>query len=206
MKNTGERQVSTTLQGIAHDHVSRYTFAARYLFDKFGSATIIDSACGIGYGSKIMAEFGHKVLAIDISDEAIEFARTHYNHPNITFVQSDAYDIAPIVSERNADAVVSFETIEHVKDAHRLIKVFSLSAPLLICSVPNESVVPFTKETHPFHDRHYTDAEFESLLNDYDFDVVETYTQRSKTEGTLLLGKAGRTLIKVAELLGKVPA
>ena len=74
LQNTGERQVSNTLSGIAHDHKDRYAFAAKYLSDHFGSIKVIDAACGIGYGSFIMATYGHKIMAFDISEEAIAFA------------------------------------------------------------------------------------------------------------------------------------
>ena len=62
----GERQVSPTVDGIRADHVNRYKWA----IDKtIGRVT--DAACGIGYGSVILAEAGIKVRAIDIDAEAI---------------------------------------------------------------------------------------------------------------------------------------
>jgi SAM-dependent methyltransferase len=205
MKSTGERQVSPNLKGIAHDHRMRYEFAAKYLADKYGSINIIDSACGVGYGSFIMARYGHKVMAFDISSEAIEFARKNYGHDNIEYIESDIFDILPEASKHKPDAIVSFETIEHVDDANRLMAVFSLLANTLISSVPNESVIPFNCSTHPFHKCHYTDDQFEDLLILHDFDVLETYTQYSKVDGRVKKGNDGRTLIKISELLGKVP-
>lgn len=203
MKSTGERQVSPVLSGIAHDHRMRYEFAAIQLLEKYGTCTIIDAACGIGYGSFIMANYGHRVIAFDISSEAIEFANQHYSNPLITFIESDIYDIAPVAAKHKPDAIVSFETIEHVDDANRLMAVFSLLANTLISSVPNENVIPFNCKTHPFHKCHYTDDQFEDLLILHDFDVLETFTQYSKVDGTVKKGNDGRTLIKISS--GKVP-
>jgi len=51
MENTGERQVSPTLDGIRKDHLARYKWAAKRL-----SGCVYDIGCGIGYGSKILGD------------------------------------------------------------------------------------------------------------------------------------------------------
>jgi len=58
----GERQVAPQLNGIRRDHVERYLWAARQLG---ASCRVVDFACGIGYGAKILAEAGHQVVGFD---------------------------------------------------------------------------------------------------------------------------------------------
>ncbi len=47
----------------------------------------------------------------------------------------------------------------------------------LICSVPNQNVVPFTKETHPFHVRHFTPEQITEDLKQNSFSKIEVYYQ-----------------------------
>ena len=81
-----ERQTASNLEDIRRDHVARYEFVNTCL-DK--SSTIVDAACGVGYGSNIMAKGGHTVTGIDISPNAIEYARKHWNHARVTFAKGD---------------------------------------------------------------------------------------------------------------------
>ena len=94
------RQWGISLDEIRRDHVERYRFAA----SKLPKGLVLDVACGCGYGSKLLHDAGFEVIGIDISEEAIEYAKTHHNGPH--FVQGDATDAyGPF------DAVVSFETL-----------------------------------------------------------------------------------------------
>ena len=71
----GERQVAPTLDGIRRDHVARYEFAARVLPTP---SRVIDFACGVGYGTRILGDAGHQALGFDVDKEAIAYARKHY--------------------------------------------------------------------------------------------------------------------------------
>lgn len=51
----GERQITPELSNIRLDHKNRYLFACDHLKDK-NVNKIIDLACGIGYGSLMLAE------------------------------------------------------------------------------------------------------------------------------------------------------
>ena len=73
MKFTGERVVEgLTPRRIWLDHIERYKFSNQYVDGKI----VLDISCGTGYGSKILYEAGaYKVIGIDISNEAINFAQ-----------------------------------------------------------------------------------------------------------------------------------
>ena len=48
---------------------------------------ILDCACGIGWGSYLIANVGaNHVTSVDLSEEAISAAKNYFNHPNINFV------------------------------------------------------------------------------------------------------------------------
>ena len=92
-------------------HIDRYEFAARNLRD---TTSILDLACGVGYGSRLMKDSipGASVTGVDICAEAIDYAVAHYSKPGLKFRLSDAMDF----EDGPFDAVVSLETIEHLPD------------------------------------------------------------------------------------------
>ncbi len=185
----GERQVATTLKDIRRDHIARYEFAANRLKGK----RVLDCACGVGYGSKILAETSN-VKAADIDPEAIAYAKEHYAHEKVVHVISDASVVGPFTGY---DAVVSFETIEHLEDPLPALERFAKTAKTLIASVPNESVYPY-EDNIKFHYRHYTAEQFEDLLNRAGYEVQEWHGQIGP-ESDVEPNIQGRTLIVVAE-------
>jgi 2-polyprenyl-3-methyl-5-hydroxy-6-metoxy-1,4-benzoquinol methylase len=182
------RQVAPTIDGIRADHVNRYRWAAARLE---GAATIIDAACGVGYGTALLADAtGAMVLGIDNDQGAVDYATEHYFRPERTnFVIGDAASV-----RGDADAVVSFETIEHVEDDRALLTAFGAVSDMLLASVPNETVVPHDPARNPHHVRHYTQEQFRALLAATGWRPVRWFTQHGKT-GAVVPGHDGGTLI-----------
>lgn len=185
--DSGERQVSPTLDGIRRDHVMRYQWAAKALPP---ASLVADLACGIGYGSFILAQAGHIVIAIDAEPEAIAYAQEHYAHPNIRHICSRAEDLD--LSEK-LDAVISFETIEHIESPLPVLQKCRALAPLLIASVPNEAVFPH-RGMVKFHFRHYRPHEFKSLIEEAGFAIDSWHGQAGK-ESDVEPDRMGRTII-----------
>jgi SAM-dependent methyltransferase len=191
----GERQVSPTLEGIRRDHVARYEWASNYLP---AGGEVIDFACGIGYGSKILAEIGRTVRAYDIDAEAIAYGNEHYAHPSLERIQADG---ANPPAMHKADAAVCFETIEHIEDPRALLKALRESADTLLASVPNEDVMPYEFApgmVYAYHFRHYTKGQFAALLNECGWTPVEWFGQEG-TESDVEQNNEGRTLIAVCK-------
>jgi SAM-dependent methyltransferase len=188
---TGERQVAPTRNGIRRDHVARYDWAASRL--PFG-ARVVDLACGVGYGTQILAEHAKEVVGLDKSGEALAYARRHYSHERARFWSTRAHRIADLGA---FDAAVCFETIEHVADPVPLLRSLHGAAPMLLASVPNEEGFPWNR--HAFHHRHYTPAEFEALLEQCGWQIVEWWHQAGPESDVERGLKKGRTLIAVAK-------
>lgn len=186
----GERQVAPTLDGIRRDHTARYEWAARHLGT---GCRVVDLACGIGYGTQILAKAGHEVIGLDRDREAIDYARTHYAHDRACYWRSDAEKLH-IAAQY--DAVVCFETIEHVKNPRPMLRELAKAAPRLLASVPNESAFPWRGHAH--HYRHYTKAEFSALLAECGWRVTEWWGQAGP-ESEVERDCDGRTAIAVAE-------
>jgi SAM-dependent methyltransferase len=220
----GERQVSPTIDGIRADHVNRYKWAAKKIDDlcpgrvmfytedsdkeRYRSAPegekrttplrVIDFACGIGYGSKVMSDVGHEVTGFDVDQEAIDYAFGHYWREGMKFIQANGNAPGEL---GDYDAAVCFETIEHIEDPRPLLKALRESSPMLIASVPNEAVFPFSPAegiTTAFHFRHYLKIEFEALLRECGWCPVDWYGQEGN-ESEVEPDVNGRTLIVVAQ-------
>lgn len=193
--NSGERQVAPSKDGIRRDHVARYEWAAKMLP---AGSRVIDYACGIGYGCRIMAEAGHLVIGFDRDKEALAYGVQHYGHERVSLFEGDGNN--PLSVEGH-DAALSFETIEHLEDPRPLLLALRQSAPTLIASVPNESVMPWRREngaTTAFHFRHYTKAQFTALLKECGWCPVEWYGQEGP-ESEVEPNCNGRTLLAVCK-------
>ena len=193
MLESGERQVSKTVEGIRRDHVARYEWAAGLLAEGCGA---VDVCCGIGYGTKILADKGIHAVGLDRDEETIEYAKENYAHGGNGF---QLVDVSQIKEFPQTSAVVCFEAVEHIEDPRPMLKAFN--SEVLLVSVPNETVFP--NQGYAFHHRHYTKVEFESLLNECGWVVSEWWGQEGP-ESEVEREVEGRTLIAIA-IRNKVP-
>src|SRR5438552_3140770 len=121
LQYTGERIVPDVPEcgpgtPLYETHLARYRFAAPLA----AGGTVLDIACGVGYGSRFLADHGAaRVIGGDISAAAIAYAERRYASPATAFAVMSA-DELPLASS-SVDCVVSMETIEHVPDAERFL-------------------------------------------------------------------------------------
>jgi predicted TPR repeat methyltransferase len=188
-----ERLYKSDLGDVRQDHLARYLWAGERLGN---SGHVIDAACGCGYGSSILADRGCTVTAIDVSDAALAYAMTHWDRASITWTKMNLLD-NPVLPE--ADAVVSFETVEHLKRPKVFLMAARSAAPRLILSVPNEDVIPWSKFRNPYHCRHYTKDQLFKRLRECGWKVTDWFGQRDKfslvwpeLEGRTLIVDAAR--------------
>lgn len=162
------------------EHRLRYDFAKRFVKNR----VVIDLGCGVGYGTFALAVSGaRKVYGIDIDNDAIEYAKAHYCHKNITYNVKDALNTK--LSSHMADIVIAFEVIEHVKnpkkflhEAKRLLKPDGI----FIMSTPN-SEASFGQ--NPYHIQEFTFQELTKVLSL--FKTLQFYGQH----------KASKTIFKI---------
>lgn len=187
---TGERQVGRTLEEIEIGHRARYYWALQHI--KHGERAL-DAACGNGYGSRILAQGGARVLGVDIAKDAIAFANYHYGGKDVSFATGrldGGETLARIGAEHGPfDAVVSMETIEHLEQPRGFLSsAFSLLKPggKLLCSTPNAETMPIDKV--PFHRAHLSARAATKLLRSIGFSSLRWFGQ----EGMQIL--CGRSL------------
>lgn len=163
MEFTGERVVPGKVEpDLFNEHLSRYLFARPLVEGRCA----LDAGCGTGYGTAVLAQMARKVLALDVSAEAVAFARTSYPARNVDFLVADCRQIP--LSSQTIDTAVCFEVIEHIAEQEALLKeICRVLRPdgLLAISTPNR--IYYTeerKEVNPFHVREFNFEEFLTLL------------------------------------------
>lgn len=186
-----ERIVPETPEWKAYyaNHIQRYMFAADRLREA-GRRHVLDAACGVGYGAAYMADAAAvSVIAVDRDAGALDVARARFARAGVTPIQDDCHTLAASGAFGPFDAVVTFETIEHLpKPEHFLARCRQLLTPggHLVASTPNVAVRgPAGAAEWDFHEREYTAAELVSLLAAADFRDVELYGQRMTALGRL---------------------
>lgn len=175
MKFTGERFIPTEQGRIRLEHYHRYAVA----LDAIKGKTVLDVACGEGYGSFIMADVAGSVIGVDISEEAVRHASSIYVKQNLNFVQGCATQLDFLAN--SFDVVVSFETIEHlVEQREMLAEIKRVLHPdgVLIISSPNRPIYSEESGEHnEFHVKELDFQEFDELLRSQ-FACVEYFGQR----------------------------
>jgi SAM-dependent methyltransferase len=100
----------------------------------------LDVACGSGYGSALLAARARRVVGVDLAPAAIAHARSRYAaFRNLEFVAGDCTALP--LGDASVDAVVSFETLEHIHGQQAFLdEVARVLTPegLLILSCPNK--------------------------------------------------------------------
>lgn len=172
---TGERYLPEVDGQIAFEHLHRYHFAARHAV----GMTVLDVACGEGYGTNILAAVARVATGLDISMEAVGHASAEYVRENLSFVAGSAAELP--FPDATFDLVVSFETIEHhdrheemISEIHRVLR----PGGLLIISSPNKQYYSIESGyQNPFHVKELLREEFVDLLAS-SFKNVQLHGQR----------------------------
>lgn len=102
-------------------HLGRYEWAVRVLGALEGRDRVLDCACGVGYGSRKLAEIFGRVDAVDVFDAAIAMARERYDDSRIEWRCLDAARLRDVYKESTFDAIVSFQTIESIVDDEKYL-------------------------------------------------------------------------------------
>ncbi|MAN20641.1 MAG: bifunctional 3-demethylubiquinol 3-O-methyltransferase/2-polyprenyl-6-hydroxyphenol methylase [Gammaproteobacteria bacterium] len=85
--------------------------------------TLIDVGCGGGLLCENLAEHSKEVKGIDMSNEAIEIAKTHQTLKNLKIDYEEiALEALLKKSKKKYDVLTCMELVEHVPDPEKLIK------------------------------------------------------------------------------------
>ena len=192
------------LGGLRRRHFAKYEFAAQWA----PGQKVVDVACGVGYGSVMLADAGAaEIVSMDISEDAIGYAKANYPHPTVRYEVRDASDTR--LPDQWADVIVSLETIEHlptekvgsyIQELRRVLK----AEGTLIMSTPNGSV---SYNPSPYHVQEFSLPELQALLGQQ-FGDLAIFGQRMIPEWCsnqlLKLRKLGRLSRRVEAVVWRL--
>jgi ubiquinone/menaquinone biosynthesis C-methylase UbiE len=172
LEDTGERlipQVHAEQIGYA-EHLTRYLAAVPLCEGK----DVLDIASGSGYGSRELAAAARSVIGVDISQEAVDYAKEHFPADNLEYRVGSGTSIP--LDDDSVDVVITFETIEHIDDYRTFVaEIRRVLRPggVAVVSTPND--LEYEENNH-FHLHEFERAELLDLLRP-DFPVIEEYFQ-----------------------------
>lgn len=166
-------------------HMGRYSLAKKYCKNKI----ILDIACGEGYGTRLLKNWGaKKVVGLDISEESVKQANKEFSEKGIDYIVHDATDLS-CFKDNTFDMIVSFETIEHLQNPLKFLKEIKRVATkdaIIIITCPNDYLYyPKENEHNPYHIKKYTFEDFKLLLNKVFDKNITNYMIGTKAEGFL---------------------
>jgi SAM-dependent methyltransferase len=161
-----------TEPGVVALHAVRYEFARPWA----KGADVLDAGCGVGYGAALLARDAASVVAVDLSEDTIDYARGRYAEANVSFEVMNVERLE--LADASFDLVCCFENIEHVDNAASAISEFARvlrDDGTLIASTPQAEKTTYEPE-NPHHRVEFSARDFEDLLRRH-FDRVELHGQ-----------------------------
>ena len=161
-------RIPRNLIHFAEGHHQRYRWAQP---DVTNSTSVLDAACGIGYGADILLAGapGATYTGIDKDD----CFHPDYAGSRRAFWQRDLNGPLPATTSKFSMAV-SFETIEHLEDPERFIRwLCTVTAGPIWASVP---VVP-SKHSNEFHLHDFEPGDLEKLFAGFGWSMTDWIDQ-----------------------------
>lgn len=173
--------------GNLRSHLARYRFVQQWVQPHHH---VLETACGAGYGTQMLARRGKWVLGVDYSPMAIAHARAHYPASNLAFTLMDCQTLG--LRDRSFDIVISLEVFEHLaqwqcylRECARVLR----SGGLLLLSTPNRATwdihMGSIAQEYEFHINMVELADLQKALQ-RDFSICAIYGQRRR--GSRLYG------------------
>ncbi len=179
----GERLVpEEAVEASLQEHVARYRFARER-----ARGRVLDVACGTGYGTALLGATG-----VDLAPEALRHARRYTGR----LLAADALRL-PFGAV--FDTVVSFETIEHVRDSARFVaecaRVLRPGGTFIVSTPNRELWSPRSpRPVQRFHVREFNRREFLEALRPF----------RVRLYGQLVLDRRAAAAFELRELAKRV--
>lgn len=159
-------------------HLARYQFALGLLR---GGERLLDTGCGVGYGTHLLNSRAGFALGVDYSVDALEYARARYQSPGLAFARMNCQGLA--LPDSTFDVIVSFEMYEHLEKPREYLRECARvlkPGGRLILSTPNRAPWEIhMRSIHTTNEYHINMVDLGALKSDLsrDFGKIELYGQ-----------------------------
>lgn len=154
------------LKNNASIPLERYEWAIEKLK---GCKSVLDIACGMGYGTQMLKNAGFDALGIDNSVDAINYARVRYNAK---------YELSEASQTTNTsqEAVVCLETLCHLDNLKDFLN--NLGARYLVASAP---IDPDPNDGYIYRKHNLSENDFKSLITSAGYTIIDELWQDDGT-------------------------
>lgn len=164
-----------------YGHLIFYDFASKFVKSK----VVLDDGCGTGYGSFfVLKAQPNEVIGIDISVDAIAYAKKKYRQPRLTFLVGDGTNLPfadetfhVVISSQVVEHIVGYET--YIREIVRILK----NDGILLISTPNKQTFNPYGPPMPFHFKEFQIHEFIKLMRKF-FKCIEVFGQYNIKKST----------------------
>lgn len=187
LEPTGERMIvehykaSPEAYVIYLLHVATYRFAEQFTRGK----RVLDYGCGSGFGAAQIAQSAAHVVAVDVAEDAVAYARDRFAGGNLEFLSIDPTAPLPF-DDASFDVVLSFQVLEHVLDTRNyLSEIRRILAPggQLVLVTPDRStrLLRTQRPWNRWHVHEYGKDELRDLMLRY-FSQVDVLGMTAKPD------------------------
>lgn len=158
------------------EHLARYN-----LVEGDKESVVLDIGCGGGHGSNLLSKKFKKIYGVDISSDAIEYAKKNWQEDNIDFILGSGTNLP--FPDNFFDISVAYEVFEHIENWQDFLvelKRVTKLGNIVYISTPNKDVYsPGTKTPiNPYHFFEMTVNEFKYSINKF-FTITKFFGQRT---------------------------
>jgi SAM-dependent methyltransferase len=151
---------------MVQELIARLQFAAKHV--PMSQKDILDYGCGTGLAMQWLTLHAQpkRVLGLDVSTGAVEFARRQY--PGFEF-RVATIEAPQIDLKRQFDVALCFEVLEHLKDPNGALALvashYLRPNGMLIASTPNRNVFSAGTEPSPINRTHIHEMDLNELAD-----------------------------------------
>ncbi len=155
-------------------HLEKYRFSQQFINKH---SIVADIGCGLGFGSKLLADKSRMVYAFDINPELIGYLKEKYG--SISNIEWNVFNVeTDELSEEQFDLVCLYEVLEHLHnplDSLRKIRKSLKKGAFLLLSVPNSALID-SKGSNRYHQTGFNLDSLNKLLRII-FSDIRYYSQ-----------------------------
>ncbi|KAF0190759.1 MAG: putative glycosyltransferase [Gammaproteobacteria bacterium] len=150
-------------------HIATYRFCLPFVRNK----RVLDFGCGSGYGTHLLSADCEQITGIDISADAIAYAKDHYRKDNLDYLRVSNIEDESLPFENDTfDTVISFQVMEHIRLVDKYLseirRVLRKDGKLVIATPDRTTrLFPGQKPWNVYHVTEYSPSSFGALVRDF---------------------------------------